>query len=137
MNVLYYGGIFTGLVVLETYLVHMTAFLRTFSVLYFSYRNFCATILLMLGGLVGKLITFDTTGIDFALTALFTVILLDQMKEADNKLPALVSVVSASGCLLLLGPKNFLLPSLLVTVAVLLLLRPRLEKPPSGENEGE
>jgi len=91
----------------------------------------------MLGGLVGKLITFDTTGIDFALTALFTVILLDQMKEADNKLPALVSIVSAAGCLLVLGPKNFLLPSLLVTVAVLLLLRPRLEKPPSGENEGE
>jgi hypothetical protein len=47
LNVLYYGGIFTGLVVLETYLVHMTAFLRSFSVLYFSYRNFCATILLM------------------------------------------------------------------------------------------
>jgi 4-azaleucine resistance transporter AzlC len=91
----------------------------------------------MLGGLVGKLITFDTTGIDFALTALFTVILLDQMKEADNKLPALVSIVSAAGCLLVLGPKNFLLPSLLVTVVVLLLLRPRLEKAPSGEKEGE
>ena len=30
----------------------------------------------MLGGLVGSLITFDTTGIDFALTALFTVIVV-------------------------------------------------------------
>ena len=47
LDILYYGGIFTGLVVLETYLVHMAAFLRSYSVLYFSYRNFCATILLM------------------------------------------------------------------------------------------
>ena len=31
----------------------------------------------MLGTLIGNLITFDTTGIDFALTALFVVILLD------------------------------------------------------------
>ena len=35
----------------------------------------------VLGGLVGQLITFDTTGIDFALTALFIVILLDQIKS--------------------------------------------------------
>ena len=36
----------------------------------------------MLGGLVGSLITFDTTGIDFALTALFTVIVVDQLRGA-------------------------------------------------------
>ena len=36
----------------------------------------------MLGGLVGSLIPFDTTGIDFALTALFTVIVVDQLRGA-------------------------------------------------------
>lgn len=78
----------------------------------------------MLGGLVGSLITFDTTGIDFALTALFTVIVVDQLRGARTRIPAVVAAVSSIGALLLLGPDKFLLPSLLVTVAALTLLRP-------------
>ncbi|MFR1189828.1 MAG: hypothetical protein ACLSDI_04880 [Oscillospiraceae bacterium] len=81
----------------------------------------------MLGGLVGSLITFDTTGIDFALTALFTVIVVDQLRDARTRVPAVIALVSSVAALLLLGPDNFLLPSLLVTVAVLTLLRPVLE----------
>jgi hypothetical protein len=38
-----------------------------------------------------------------------------------------VAAVSSIGALLLLGPDKFLLPSLLVTVAALTLLRPVLE----------
>lgn len=81
----------------------------------------------MLGGLVGSLIPFDTTGIDFALTALFTVIVVDQLRGARTRIPAVVAAVSSIGALLLLGPDRFLLPSLLVTVAALTLLRPVLE----------
>lgn len=81
----------------------------------------------MLGGLVGALIPFDTTGIDFALTALFTVIVVDQLRGARTRIPAVVAAVSSIGALLLLGPDKFLLPSLLVTVAALTLLRPVLE----------
>lgn len=81
----------------------------------------------MLGGLIGSLITFDTTGIDFALTALFTVIVVDQLRGARTRIPAAVALVSSVGALLLLGPDQFLLPSLLVTVAALTLLRPVLE----------
>lgn len=80
----------------------------------------------MLGGLVGSLIPFDTTGIDFALTALFTVIVVDQLRGARTRIPAAVAAVSSIGALLLLGPDKFLLPSLLVTVAALTLLRPVL-----------
>ena len=80
----------------------------------------------MLGGLVGSLIPFDTTGIDFALTALFTVIVVDQLRGARTRIPAVVAAVSSIGALLLLGPDKFLLPSLLVTVAALTLLRPVL-----------
>lgn len=85
----------------------------------------------MLGGLVGKLITFDTTGIDFALTALFVVILLDQMKGAKNKLPAAIAAVSGVICILAFGASDFILPSLVITVAALLFLRPRLETNPA------
>lgn len=87
----------------------------------------------VLGGLVGQLITFDTTGIDFALTALFIVILLDQIKSTGMKLPALIGGVSSMLCIIILGRDNFLLPSLAVTVLVLLLLRNRLEG--GAENE--
>ena len=87
----------------------------------------------VLGGLVGQLITFDTTGIDFALTALFIVILLDQIKSTGMKLPALIGGVSSVLCIIILGRDNFLLPSLAVTVLVLLLFRNKLEG--GAENE--
>ncbi len=76
---------------------------------------------------MGQLLTFDTTGIDFALTALFVVILVEQLKGAASRLPAAVAAVSAVLCLLILGPDKFLLPSLLLTVAALIALRAPIE----------
>lgn len=85
------------------------------------------------GSLVGSLITFDTTGIDFAMTALFIVILLDRIKDADTLLPAYISIPVSVALLAVLGPDSFLLPSLIVTVLALILVRPRIE---SGSKEG-
>ena len=84
-------------------------------------------ILSILGALIGTLIPFDTTGIDFALTALFIVILIEQMSGADNRLPALLAFVSSIVCLILFGSSNFILPSLVITVALLTILRSRIE----------
>ena len=91
---------------------------------------FTATLVLLywlipsvLGGLIGSLIPFDMTGVDFALTALFVTILLDQMKEAPSRLPAALAVVSSAVCLLIFGSDNFILPSLIITVAALTVLR--------------
>lgn len=86
-----------------------------------------------LGGWLGQFIPFDTTGIDFAMTALFVVILLDQLRGQDARWPAAVALVSSLVCLLLFGPDSFILPSLLLTVAVLTALRPRLGKPEDRE----
>ena len=81
----------------------------------------------VLGCIAGSLIPFDLTGIDFAMTALFIVILIDQLKGASSRLPAAVSLISAALCLLLFGPDNFLLPSLAATVVALIAFRGRLE----------
>lgn len=81
-----------------------------------------------LGGLCGELITFDTTGIDFALTALFTVILVDQLRGAKSALPAVLAIASSVVSILIFGADDFLLPSLCVTVAGLMLLRPKLSE---------
>jgi len=86
-----------------------------------------------LGGLLGRFIPFDTTGIDFAMTALFVVILLEQLRGRDARLPAALALCSALVCLVLFGPDQFILPSLLVTVAALTALRPRLGKPEDRE----
>ena len=73
-----------------------------------------------LGGLIGQLITFNTAGIDFALTALFVVILIEQLEGKRSLLPAAVGGVSSVLWILLVGAESFLLPSLVTTVAVLL-----------------
>lgn len=85
-------------------------------------------VLSMLGGLIGSMLPFDTTGIDFALTALFIVILLDQMKGSDTKLPAVIAFSSSVVCLVIFGASNFILPSLIITVTLLALMRSRIDR---------
>ena len=85
-----------------------------------------------LGGLIGALITFNTTGIDFALTALFVVILIEQIKSATSRLPVIIGGLSSVLWLLVVGPEQFLLPSLLSTVAVLICFKKQI----APEKEG-
>ena len=76
-----------------------------------------------IGALAGTLIPFDTTGIDFAMTALFVVIFLEQWKSFASHLPAIIGLGSSVVFLLIMGPDRFILPSLVVTVLCLTLLR--------------
>ena len=83
----------------------------------------------IIGALLGSLITFRTDGIDFALTALFIVILIEQLKAAEgSRLPAIIAGASSIVCLLIFGPGGFILPSLLITVVLLIVLRSRIER---------
>jgi 4-azaleucine resistance transporter AzlC len=72
-------------------------------------------------------IPFDTTGIDFSMTALFVVIFVEQWLTAKTRLPALIGLGSSLLFLALLGPDGFILPALIVTVAALLLSRTVIE----------
>ena len=82
-----------------------------------------------LGGLIGGLITFNTAGIDFALTALFVVILIEQIKGAASKLPVIIGILSSVLWIAVVGPDQFLLPSLLSTVAVLIGRKGKISEP--------
>ena len=82
----------------------------------------------VIGCVAGQLIPFDMEGVDFAMTALFVVIFVEQWQSGRSRPSALVGLVSGAVFLILLGPDSFILPSLLVTVGALLLLRPRLER---------
>ena len=88
----------------------------------------------LLGSAAGALLGFDTTGVDFAMTALFIVIAVDQWRTYPSRLPALLGAGATLGCLVLFGAENMLLPALAVIVLVLTLCRPRLE--PAWEKGG-
>ncbi|UWG95903.1 AzlC family ABC transporter permease [Dehalobacter sp. DCM] len=81
----------------------------------------------VIGAYAGSLITFDTTGIDFSLTALFATILVDQMRTEKNITPVVIAVISSMVSILVFGTDSFILPSLLITIAALLVFRKLLE----------
>lgn len=87
----------------------------------------------VLGSIIGSLLTFDTTGIDFAMTALFVVIFVEQWRESKGHFPAVVGGGCALVSLLFFGPDRFLPPALIAAVAILLLARPHVS--PKGEEE--
>ena len=84
----------------------------------------------VIGAAAGALITINTEGIDFAMTALFLVIAVEQWQSNDNHSPVFLGALGTLACLLLFGPENgrCLIPALAILVAGLLLLRPKLER---------
>jgi 4-azaleucine resistance transporter AzlC len=86
----------------------------------------------VLGSLVGAALGFDTTGVDFAMTALFLVIAVGQWRAAGSHLPALLGGAAALVSLWAVGAGDMFLPALGIIVLVLTLLRPRLEGKEKG-----
>ena len=80
----------------------------------------------VLGGILGQIIPFDLTGLDFCMTALFLIIFIDQWEKAEKHTLALTGLGIGVICLLIFGENRFMLPALLM-VSVLLLLFQRKE----------
>ena len=81
----------------------------------------------VVGAALGQVLPLDMTGIDFAMTALFVTIFVDQWREAKSHLSAVIGLISSVICLLIFGGSNFILPSLIITVTILMALQKRLE----------
>lgn len=80
-----------------------------------------------IGGIAGTVIPFDSTGIDFAMTALFVVIFLEQWFQKKNRIPAVIGVVVSFICLQIFGADHFVLPTMLIIIGVLFMSRKKLE----------
>lgn len=78
-----------------------------------------------IGALLGSVLRFDLAGIEFCMTALFLTIFLDQWKQNENRRPALIGFGSALFFLVVVGPRYFLLPTLILTAILLLATRKR------------
>ena len=77
----------------------------------------------VLGGILGQIIPFDLTGLDFCMTALFLIIFIDQWEKAEKHTPALTGLGTGVICLLIFGENRFMLPALLIVSALLLLFQ--------------
>ena len=79
-----------------------------------------------LGGLLGKFIAFDTTGLDFALTALFVVLFMEQWKKRENRFAGVTGIVCAAASLALFGADRMVIAAMILILLVLLGGRKRL-----------
>ena len=89
----------------------------------------------VIGAVAGAVLPIDTTGVDFAMTALFVVIAVEQWESVKQHLPALLGFGVTLASLLIVGADNMLPPALVVMVGVLLLLRGRLERSAGAEEK--
>ena len=75
----------------------------------------------VLGVIVGSSFAFNSRGVDFAMTALFVVIFVEQWEKAKSHIPALTGIVITAVCRLLFDADTFLIPSMIgITVALFL-----------------
>ena len=76
-----------------------------------------------LGGIFGSFLPFDTTGLDFMMTAMFVVIFLDAWMREKSHLSSLIGFGASFLCLVLFGADGFIIPSMCVILCFLLVFR--------------
>ena len=81
-----------------------------------------------IGSLTATVVAFDSTGIEFAMTALFIVMFMELWYRRSNRPAELIGMLSAVLCLALFGASNFVLPTMVLMVAVILLGRKKLDR---------
>ncbi|MCI6739683.1 MAG: AzlC family ABC transporter permease [Bacteroidales bacterium] len=85
-----------------------------------------------LGGIFGSFLRFDTTGLDFVMTAMFVVIFLEQWWKDESHTGALIGLGVSLVCLAAFGADGFIIPSMLGILLLLTAARPRLERKEGG-----
>ena len=81
----------------------------------------------LLGALFGSILSIDTTGIEFTMTALFAVICTEQWLSFPTRIPAIIGLICAVMALNMFGVTNMLIPAMFAIILLLTLLRPALE----------
>ncbi len=81
-----------------------------------------------LGGIFGMLISFNTKGLEFAMTAMFVVIFLENWLKEKNHISSVIGVIIPAALIVLLGAENYIIASMAAILIVLTLLRPYLTK---------
>lgn len=80
------------------------------------------------GALIGSMLSFNLTGLDFVMTAMFVVIFLEQWIKDKKHYSALIGVFGSIACRLVFGADNFLIPTMIVILMSLTLFRKPIEE---------
>lgn len=81
-----------------------------------------------IGAIAGTVLPINSEGIDFAMTALFVVIFVEQWMDKKNRIPEMIGVAVAIVALTIFGASSFVLPAMLAIVVLLFVGRKRLDK---------
>jgi 4-azaleucine resistance transporter AzlC len=87
----------------------------------------------MAGVLVGTTLAIDSSGIEFALTALFIVLTLEQARRLRQWLPFAIALVTGLGAVLLLPDRHLLLGAIGAASLVLLVDYRRRQRHPEAD----
>lgn len=89
----------------------------------------------VVGSLLGTVLNFNSTGIDFSMTALFLVVFVEQWRSTKNHTSAIVGVAASLICLLIFGADQFLIPAMVSITVLLTVLRKKLDLHEEGGSE--
>lgn len=76
-----------------------------------------------LGAIIGSNIKFNTSGLEFSLTALFVVLCIEQYKSLKNKIPFLIGAFSSIFAIILVPRDKMLITSILLSIFILFFFR--------------
>lgn len=72
-----------------------------------------------LGGIFGSFVRFNTEGLDFVMTALFVVILLEHLLTNRDKRSAFSGMALSLACLIWFGADKFMIPAMVMILTLL------------------
>lgn len=81
-----------------------------------------------IGAIAGTILPINSEGIDFAMTALFIVIFIEQWMQKKNRIPAVIGVVTAWVSLMIFGADGFVLPAMLLILLILFVGKKRIDQ---------
>ena len=81
-----------------------------------------------IGGFLGNMLSFNSSGVEFSMTALFVSIFVEQWEKTKQHAPAICGLAISLICLIVFGADRFLIPSMIGISAVLFLLQNKIKK---------
>ena len=81
----------------------------------------------LVGATIGNNVSFNTQGLEFSMTALFIVIVINQIKNNSNHLATLIGFFVSIICLIIFGSDKFVIFSMILIMIILILVKPRLK----------
>lgn len=77
----------------------------------------------VVGSVLGSVLPIQTEGVDFALTALFLTVFVEQWMTTKNHLSAIIGVGASVACLFIFGSDKFLIPAMILITCLLLAMK--------------